>query len=81
MDMDEPVTKVRDLGLASSLASCGFEVQEIERDAGGQAYFIFIKTGGLERAINGYWADTLDVKARTLIDNTKALKSRIYGER
>ena len=73
--------KLRDLGLCASLASCGFEVQEIERGSDGQAYFLFIKTDELERVISAYWADTLEVKARTYSDNLKALKTRLYSER
>lgn len=72
-------TKLRDLGLAAALVSCGFEVANIERAAGGQAYFYFVDTDGLKRAISSYWADTLDVKARTYSGNLKMLKSRIYG--
>ena len=81
MDMDEQTTKIRDLGLAAALASCGFEMRETERDVGGQTYFLFIKTDELERAVSDYWADTLSVKARKYSDNIKMLKSRIYSER
>ena len=73
--------RLRDLGCASAAVSCGFKVRAIERDAGGQAYFIFTQTSELDLTIDAYWADTLEVKARTLIENTKMLKSRIYGER
>jgi hypothetical protein len=71
----------RDLGLSAALASLGFEVQEIEHNASGQAYFIFIKTDELERAVSAYWADTLEVRARHYFDAIKMLKSRIYAER
>jgi hypothetical protein len=81
MDMNQQVIKIRDLGLAAALISRDFGMPEIERDVGGQAHFIFIKTDELECAVSGYWADTLDVKARTHSDNTKTLKSRIYSER
>ncbi|MDB5184377.1 MAG: hypothetical protein JWN38_185 [Candidatus Saccharibacteria bacterium] len=74
-------TKLRDLGLCAALASLGFEVLEIERDAGGQGYFIFIKTAELEQAISAYWSNTLEVKARTYSDALKMLKSRLYSER
>lgn len=72
-------TKLRDLGLAAALVSCGFEVVIIERATGGQAYFYFVDTDGLRGAISSYWADTLDVRARTYSDNIKMLKTRIYG--
>jgi hypothetical protein len=81
MEMNEPTTKIRDLGLAAGLVSRGFGMPEIEREVGGQAYFVFIKTDELERAVSDYWADTLNVKARTHSDNIKTLKSRIYSER
>ncbi|HEU5187354.1 MAG TPA: DUF5659 domain-containing protein [Candidatus Saccharimonadales bacterium] len=71
--------KLRDLGLAAALVSRGFVVQEIERDAGGQAHFLFVRTAELERTINSYWADTLEVRARTYSENIKMLKSRIYS--
>jgi len=76
----EAEARQRDLGLSAALASLGFEVREIERDAGGQAYFLFIKTAELERAVSAYWADTLEVRARTYSENIKMLKSRIYSE-
>lgn len=71
--------RLRDLGLAAALVSGGFVVQEVERGAGGQAHFLFAKTDGLERAINAYWVDTLEVRARTYSENIKMLKSRIYS--
>ncbi len=74
-----PTVGVRDLGLGAALVSRGFELQEIERSAGGPAYFLFIKTGELERAVSAYWANTLDVRARTYSENIKMLKSRVYS--
>jgi hypothetical protein len=81
MDMDEQTIKIRDLGLASAVASCGFEVREIQRDASGQAYFLFKKTDELDCAVSAYWADTLKVRARYHFDAIKMLKSRIYAGR
>jgi hypothetical protein len=79
--MEQSTVKIRDLGLASALVSCGHEISVISRDSNGYAYFIFLQTNELERAVNDYWSDTLDVKARTYSDAMKMLKSRIYGER
>ncbi len=73
-------TKIRDLGLAAALASCGHEMRGTNRDMNGRAHFIFTQTAELARDTNAYWADTLNVKARTFFDNTKMLKSRIYAE-
>jgi len=81
MDMEQPTVSIRDLGLAAALVSCGFEMRETNRDTSGRANFIFIQTNELDHAVNDYWADTLEVKARKYFDNIKMLKSRIYGER
>lgn len=80
MDMNRPIIKIRDLGLSVALTSCGFGTPEIERNIGGQAYFVFIKTEELERAISDYWADTLSVMARRYSDTMKTFKSRLYSE-
>jgi len=79
MDMDNPTVKIRDLGLAAALVSRGFEMRDTERDIGGLAHFVFVKTDELEQAVSDYWADTLSVKARKYSDNIKMLKSRIYS--
>ncbi len=79
--MDEPTTEIRDLALAASLVSCGFEVLDTFRDTSGRVYFVFTQSDELDIAVNAYWSDTLDVKARKFSDNIKMLKSRIYGAR
>jgi hypothetical protein len=81
MKMDSPTIQIRDLGLAAALVSCGFEMRETTRGATGRTYFIFAQTDELGHAVNDYWADTLDVKARKFFDDIKMLKSRIYSER
>lgn len=79
--MESPTIQVRDMGLAAALVSCAFEMRGTIHDSHGQAYFVFTQTDELERAVNSYWADNLNVKARKYSDNIKMLKSRIYGER
>jgi hypothetical protein len=79
--MGQLTLRVRDLGLAAALVSCDFEMLRTDRAISGPAYFIFTHTPELDRAVNDYWADTLDVKARKYSDNIKMIKSRIYGER
>jgi hypothetical protein len=75
------IVKLRDLGCAAALTSLGFEVREIEHGAGAQLYFLFTKTDELERSVSAYWANTLEVRARTYSESIKMLKSRIYSER
>ncbi len=80
MDITSPNTRTHDLGLAAALISCGFALLATNRDRNGRFYFLFRRTDKLTRAIDAYWADTLNVQARTFFDNTKMLKGRIYAE-
>lgn len=79
--MKDSIIEIRDLGLAAALVSCGFIMCDARRDETGRTHFVFIETKELNQAVNNYWADMLDVKARKYFDDIKMLKSRIYGER
>ena len=79
--MIQPVTiRIRDLGLAAALVSCGHDIRGTSRDINGRFYFIFHDGSDLGRDTRAYWADTLQVKARKFFDNTKMLKARIYAD-
>ena len=79
--MNDTIVRIRDLGLAAALVSCGFKIQGTGRDVSGRADFLFLETDELGRAVNDYWADSLQVKARKYFDDTKMLKSRIYASK
>ncbi|MFA5967603.1 MAG: DUF5659 domain-containing protein [Patescibacteria group bacterium] len=71
-----------DLGCCTALMSAGFELAGFDNTNPSQVLFVFTRTPELNQAEENYWADTLEVKARTLFNNTKMLKSRIrnsYG--
>lgn len=77
---EEPLTvSIRDLGVAAALVTCGFGVEDMYRDTNGRTYFVFQETALLDEAVNGYYADNLQIKARKFFDNTKMLKGRIYA--
>lgn len=80
MEMDQPTTNIKDLGLAAALVSSGHQVLDVYRDLEGPTYFVFTENKYLDANTNAYWADTLKVNARRYFDNIKMLKSRIYGE-
>jgi len=69
-----------DLGLASSLISLGYELWNLEKTNPKKVQFIFKRGKGIDIAINDYWADRLKINARTLFDNQKMLKNRLYSE-
>lgn len=81
MDINTQNTRTHDLGLAAALVSCGFKLRATNHDINGRFYFAFRQTSDLAETIDEYWADTLNVHARTYNDNIKMLKSRIYADK
>lgn len=71
--------EVRDLGLAAALITAGFPMTQTSRTHEGRVNFLFDETPELLSATDDYWNDSLEVAARTYMDNIKALKSQIYG--
>lgn len=69
-----------DLGAAASLVSAGFELVSLDKTNPRKVQFIFRRELGIEKVVDDYWSDRLEVKARTLFDNVKMLKNRIYSE-
>lgn len=69
-----------DLGCSAALVSSGFELVSLEKSNPRKVQFIFKRKLGIEKVVDEYWADHLEVKARTFFDNTKMIKNRIYSE-
>ena len=69
-----------DLGCSSALISAGFELVSLDKTSPRKVQFIFKREVGIEKVVDDYWADRLEVKARTFFDNIKMLKNRIYSE-
>ncbi len=69
-----------DLGCSSALISAGFELVSLDKTNPRKVQYIFRQEVGIEKVVDEYWADRLEVKARTFFDNTKMLKNRIYSE-
>jgi len=69
-----------DLGCASALVSADFELVSLDKSSPKKVRFIFRRETGIEKVVDEYWADRLEVKARTFFDNVKMLKNRIYNE-
>jgi len=69
-----------DLGCSSALISAGFELVSLDKTNPRKVQFIFRREVGIEKVVDEYWADRLEVKARAFFDNIKMLKNRIYSE-
>ena len=69
-----------DLGLASALATLGYELWEVDKTYPRKAQFIFMRGEGIDKAVNDYWNNNLAVNARSIVDNQKMLKNRLYSQ-
>ena len=69
-----------DLGLAASLVSVGFSLVSLDRQNLRKTQFVFRRGDGMDEVIDAYWADRLELKARTYFDTLKMLKNRLYSE-
>lgn len=69
-----------DLGCAAALISADFRPVSLDKTNPAKVQFIFLREIGIEKVVDDYWADRLEVKARTFFDNVKMLKNRIYSE-
>ncbi|KKU19345.1 MAG: hypothetical protein UX30_C0014G0005 [Candidatus Saccharibacteria bacterium GW2011_GWA2_46_10] len=68
-----------DLGCSAALISVGFELLSLDKQNPRKVLFIFTRKVGIEEVANDYFLGKLKVSARTLFDNTKMLKNRIYS--
>ena len=79
--LDDPafVWTTYDLGVSAALLCADFELLSVEKSNPKKALFIFRRKIGIEDIANKYFADRLEVKARSFFDNLKALKNKLYN--
>lgn len=68
-----------DLGLAASLITLGYLLYKIDRIDPKKCQFLFNRDEHIDKKINEYWDDTLLLPARSLLENQKMLKNRLYS--
>lgn len=68
-----------DLGVSTALLCAGFELLSVDKENPKKALFIFRKEEDIEETANSYFADKLDVRARSFFDHLKSLKNRLYS--
>lgn len=71
---------IYDLGCSAALISIGHDLFDLERTNTSRVGFIFEYSFSLQKDISDYWGKKLSVDARTINENVKALKTRIYSE-
>lgn len=68
-----------DIGVSTALLCAGFELLSVEKSNPRKALFIFRRKIGIDDIADKYFADSLEVKARSFFDNLKALKNKLYS--
>lgn len=68
-----------DLGLASVLITLGYTLWDIDKTNPQKSQFIFSRDEHLDKMVNQYWDNTLTLPARSLLENQKMLKNRLYS--
>jgi len=68
-----------DLGCSSALVSSGYELVSLNKSNPQKVQFIFRRNAGIEKTVNDYFSDKLEVKARKFFDDIKSIKNRIYS--
>lgn len=69
-----------DLGVSAALMCSGFELLALDKENPRKALFIFRRADQIDDVADRYFADRLEVKARSFFDAVKALKNRLYSE-
>lgn len=69
-----------DLGLAAALLTYGSVLVRVNKENPKRAIFIFATSRELNDLVEAFRAGSLSVSALSYFENTKRLKSRIYGD-
>lgn len=70
-----------DLGCTAALITAGVELIGLNKSNIKKVQFIFASTDGeAEKIVDAYFADRLQVQARSYFDNLKMVKNRIYSD-
>ena len=70
-----------DLGCTAALITAGVELAGLNKSNPKKVQFIFTSENGeAEQIVDDYFANRLQVHARTYFDNLKMVKNRIYSD-
>jgi len=74
------VYETSDLGLAAALLTFGIVLFRVDKENPRRAVFVFVASIETPSVVEEYRSGVLMVNALRYFENTKRLKSRIYGD-
>lgn len=68
-----------DIGLAGVLVTLGYTLLDVDRTNPRKSQFMFRRDEQIDKMVKNYWDNSLNIPARSLVDNLKMLKNRLYS--
>ena len=68
-----------DIGLAAALVTLGYSLWDVDKTNYKKSQFIFKRDEHIDKMLNDYWDNKLTLPARSLLENQKMLKNRLYS--
>lgn len=68
-----------DIGLAAALVTLGYSLYMVEKVEAKKSQFIFNRDEHIDRMVNEYWDNKLELPVRSFYDSLKMLKNRLYS--
>ena len=69
-----------DLNLSATLITMGYKLIELDKANIKKVKFYFLYEKGIEQSVMDFWDNKITLPARTLFDNQKTCKNRIYTD-
>lgn len=69
-----------DIGVSTAFLCAGFKLISVNKENPRKALFVFEKQAGIESVADDYFANRLEVKARSYFDHLKAIKNMLYSK-
>lgn len=79
-EKNENLYSSHDLGCATAI-SIFFPIWAIDRANPRKAEFMFKREQGLEKIVQDYWSNTLQVSPLAYFNQLKTIKSRLYEQK
>jgi hypothetical protein len=68
-----------DIGLAAAVVTLGYDLWDVDNTNQKKSKFIFRRDEHIDKMVQEYWDNKLLLPARSLLDNQKMLKNRLYS--
>lgn len=76
---ESEIFSTQELSLSAALLAWGFPLDSIDKTNPNKATFIFIRSSGLDQAIQAYWDSSGQISPKIYFNALREVKSRIYG--